>query len=147
MIQHSDRRRYLSNVAIALIVISALVLSSHYILQLFRKPSSKKRLSPSSLYSASHATDLAKLESDVILSSVAANLLPPDLDPRTPGTVPPQEAGKVIEDFKQVPASLRRWARVRRGVVIVGALAWFGVSLARAIVQKQWKGLAYPVSN
>ena len=137
----------LSNIAIGLIIISAIYLIPKFIYRRFRPKNREIRLTSSHLYSKSHASDLSKLESDVIISSVASNLLPAHLDQSPEQPVPPNQAGRVIEDFKALPLTVKRWERVRRGVLLVGAAVWVGVSVARCVFSGHWKGLAYPVCH
>ena len=92
--------------------------------------------------------DLAKLESDVILSSLAANLLPPHLDSERPEQpVPPDEAGKVVEDFKELPLEIQRWVKVRSMVRLIGGVTWLGVEITTASKEGNWKNVAFPVCH
>jgi hypothetical protein len=140
--------RYLSNIPLLVIVVAALVLGSKRLHSRYKgRASSKARISPSDLISPAADSNLAKLEADTILSSLAASLLPAHLD----STIPEQpvhtsEAGRIIDDFKERPLDVKRWTMVRRGVLVGGSAAWLGVEISRAVLQKNWKGIAFPVS-
>ena len=93
-------------------------------------------------------SNLAKLEADTILSSLAASLLPPHLDSSVPEQpVHTSEAGRIIDDFKERPLDVKRWTRVRKGVLVGGSAVWLGVELGRAVLEGDWKGVVFPVSR
>ena len=101
-----------------------------------------------SLVSPISDSDLAKLESDVILSALASSILP-----RTEEKISVEkglnsdEAEEVIDDFKKYDDfANERWERVGWVVSIIGGLAFFGVSVARAVVEKDWRTAIFPVS-
>ena len=107
----------------------------------------KTKISPSDLISPAVDLNLAKLESDVILSSLAANLLPPHLETTVPEQpVHSSEAGRIIDDYKEKPLEVKRWTRVRRGVLVGGSAVWLGAEIGRAVLQGGLKGIAFPVS-
>jgi hypothetical protein len=139
--------RYFSNVGFALIATSALLLLAGYAHSyLTKRNRTETRLSADTFVSPVTDANLAHLESDVIISSIAANLLPPHLDKKTPEkAVPPKEAGAVIEEFKAKPAGEKRWERVRRAVLLVGSGVWFSLEVARAATYGGWKSVAFPV--
>lgn len=139
----ADSTRYLLNYPLALIVFSAInILATNRYLS--RSPS--PRLSAQSLVSPTSDSDLAKLESDVILSAVAGNLLPPHKkDDGLDKPLPSKEVGKVVEDYKEEAVDVRRWERVGWIVRIVGGVVYLGIEVARAVVDREWKGVAFPV--
>lgn len=107
----------------------------------------KAKISPSDLISPAVDLNLAKLESDVILSSLAANLLPPHVDSGVPEeAVHTSEAGRIIDDYKERPLDVKRWTRVRQGVLVGGSAVWLGVEIGRAILEGGWKSVAFSVS-
>lgn len=104
-----------------------------------------------SLVSPTADSDLAKLESDVILSALASSILP-----RSEGTkvdinekgLSSDEAEEIIDDFKKYDDfANERWERVSWVVGIVGGLAFLGISIARAVVEKDWRIAILPVSQ
>lgn len=86
-------------------------------------------------------SDLAQLESEVILGTVAANLLP-----ESEKVLPSQEAGKMIEEMKEDDLGMKRWDRLGWVITLVGAIIWFEVEVARAAILGGWMGILFPVS-
>lgn len=105
---------------------------------------SEKLVSPTS------DSDLAKLESDVILSALASSILPRKQSEKGGAEkgLSSEEAEDVIEDFKRYDnVGSERWERVGWVVSWVGGLAFFAISLARAIVEHDWRTAIFPVSG
>jgi len=59
--------------------------------------------------------------------------------------LPSKEVGKVVEDYKEEAVDVRRWERVGWIVRIVGGVVYLGIEVARAVVDREWKGVAFPV--
>lgn len=99
------------------------------------------------LLSPQSDSDLAKLESDVILSSVAASLLPAEKGSKEEKYLPAEQSEKIVEDFKQLPRNIKRWNQVTWVVKLVGAVIWAALEIAKAARwDGSWKGVVYPVS-
>jgi hypothetical protein len=70
----------------------------------------------------------------------------PRPDIKTEKGIGGEEAEEVIEDFKRYDGvATERWEKVGWLVGIVGGLVFLGVSIARAIVEKEWRVLPFPV--
>ena len=123
----ADLFSFLLNLPLALISSSALILLISHALSYYHGTSPDPSFRGDS--------DLSKLESDVIVSAVASNLLPDD-------KVPPREVEKVIEDFKEEGKDMRRWERVGRSVRVVGAVIFLGAQIAAS---RRLKEVAFPV--
>ncbi len=137
--------RYLLNFPLALIAISIIIISVSYLISYFRSRRLIPRLSAQTLISGVGDSDLANLESDVILSSLASSLLPPHAEDReTP--LPAKGAGKIVEDFKEDELEIKRWERMGWWVRLIGGVALLGVEVVRAVVEKEWKNVPFPVS-
>lgn len=101
-----------------------------------------------SLVSPTADSDLAKLESDVILSALASTILPRPVEKGADRGLASDEAEDVIEDFKRYDdVASERWERIGWIVSIAGGIAFFGISVARAIVEKDWRVAIFPVSS
>lgn len=100
-----------------------------------------------SLVSPTSDSDLAKLESDVILSALASSILPrSDEKKGDEKGLSSDEAEDVIEDFKKYDdVANERWEKVGWVVGIVGGIAFFGISIARAIIERDWRTAFFPV--
>ncbi|OWZ29769.1 ATP-binding cassette transporter [Cryptococcus neoformans AD2-60a] len=138
--------KYLQNVPYLLIAASALYLLSTYPSRWARR--SQNPLSTSTLVSSSYPSDLANLESSVILDSLATNLLPPwsaSTHSKPAEKLPEGEAERVIMDFvKHKRRDVSRWQDLRFWIGLSGAVTWFEVELARAVVQGSWKDVIFP---
>ena len=132
-----------------IIAISTLIFLARYAHTYFvKRHRTEARVSAETFVSPVTDANLAHLESDVIISSIAANLLPPHLDKSAPEkALPSKEAAAVIEEFKETPESEKRWKAARRAVLIAGAGAWFGLEVAKASSYDEWRGVAFPVST
>ena len=109
----------------------------------YRNPSVAK------LTSLSGEADLAELESTVILSSVASNLLPGSSNEKSTGeSLPEKESEEVIGQFLARPSKQVKWfSRIKWLAGVIGALAWSAVVLAACIHRGSWKRIALPVSS
>ncbi|KIR99113.1 ATP-binding cassette transporter [Cryptococcus deuterogattii 2001/935-1] len=140
------REKYLQNAPYFLIAASAFYLLSTIPSRRARR--SQNSLSASILVSSSYPSDLANLESSVILDSIATNLLPPWFasTPSKPAErLPEGEAERVIVDFvKQKRRDVTRWQDLRFWIGLLGAVTWFEVELARAVMQGSWKDIIFP---
>ena len=139
--------RYLANWPVFLTAISTVLLGLYYLIRYLRSSQHPTSLSPSQLISPSADSDLAKLEANVIISSIATSLLPPSLRKSEPEkSLPVQDALKVIEDFKVESLSSKRWQTIRYWIRIGGGAVWFLLEGARAVESKRWQPVVYPVS-
>ncbi|ORY32179.1 ABC transporter type 1, transmembrane domain-containing protein [Naematelia encephala] len=140
------RQEYLARWPFVVMGVSAITLVLYYIVLFFASRTPPPSLSSSTLISPTAKSNLAQLEADVILGAIAANLLPPKVDVTTDEkAVPPDEAVELIEDYKSIPAKIAFWNRLRGWLALGGGLVWFGVELARCIVQGGWWGIAFPI--
>jgi len=102
------------------------------------------------LVSPTADSDLSKLESDVILSALASSILPRSEASQEKGAdkgLSSDEAEDVIEDFKRYDnVASERWEKVGWVVGIAGGLLLLGVSIARAVVERDWRVVPFPVS-
>ncbi|WVQ80023.1 hypothetical protein IAT38_002124 [Cryptococcus sp. DSM 104549] len=142
------RDRYLHNIPFLLIAASLIYLLSTLPSRL--SSSSRRLPSPTvdTLISPSNTSDLARLESEVILDSVASNLLSgdPNASPTKPGSrLADGEAAEVIKEWtSEEREEVRRWWRTKFWVGLIGALVWFEVELARAVMTGSWKDVIFP---
>ncbi|KAI9634405.1 ABC transporter type 1, transmembrane domain-containing protein [Dioszegia hungarica] len=137
------RQRYLANAGLALIPLSLLIL---LISRLSRSSRYRSPLSPSRLTSPIGDLNLISLESDTILSALAANVLPAPREGEVEAKLGGKEAAEVIEDFsKEEGPSVRRWRRVRWAAGVTGALVWLGTVAWGCAVQGDWKRIAFPI--
>ncbi|ODN87389.1 ATP-binding cassette transporter [Cryptococcus wingfieldii CBS 7118] len=142
------KERYLQNAPYALIALSVLYLLATLPSRL--SSSHKPPLSASTLVSPTNPSDLAKLESTVIFEALATNLLP--TTPTSSTNKPTEklaegESEAIIEDFLSGASKRRdvsRWQGARFWVGLIGAVVWFEVELARAIVQGSWASIVFP---
>ena len=133
--------RYLSNIPLVLVALSLFILLTTRLSRFLSRGTHIEALSATSLISVLGDSDLAKLEADVLLSSVAANLLP-----ESDGLQEKLSALEVIGEFvKDVPRSLRRWQRLGWWMRLLGGVGWYTVAVALAVVEGQWKGVIFPV--
>ncbi|OCF40975.1 ATP-binding cassette transporter [Kwoniella heveanensis CBS 569] len=142
------RDRYLNNVSLFLVGLSAVYLTYHYLISPhIPHKSPYTSVTAESLISPSAKTDLAKLESNVILDSLARNLLPAKTTQDAglgKERLADGEAEDVISDFKRWPASTKKWRRIKFWVGMIGALIWFEVEIAGAVKSGSWKGVIFP---
>lgn len=131
-----------------LIIIAFISIATNRIWTLYKRHSrsSPTALSSESLTSPYGDANLSKLESDVILSAIASNLLPPSPDGKEKDRIGPDEAVRVIQDFGEMPKQMRRWKKVRKWVMVFGAVVWMGLDGTRGVLQHRWRVLMYPVS-
>ena len=147
---HPDQLlRYLSNWPLFLAAISAICLGLYKIIKLLsRHPHSQ--LTPKDLVSPSRDTDLARLEADVIISSLASSLLPAPLGKSAkPDVLLEKESVEVIQDFMVKPKwnnRLEKWRWITR---VLGGALWLGVEVASATTtdRRDWRGVVYPVCH
>ena len=86
---------------------------------------------------------MSKLESDVIVSAIASNLLSESKE-----RFSAREGEEVIGDFMEAQRlAPKRWARVRKAVGVIGAVAFMGVGIAGAVVERRYRDLAFPVGS
>lgn len=148
--KHTDglNFRYLSNFPIAVAILSSVAILSHRSYRWLKRDSRIQLVDRDTLLSPQSDSDLAKLESDVILSSVAASLLPTENGSKEEKYIPAEQSEKIVEDFKQLPRNIRRWNQVTWVVKVVGALIWAALEIAKAARgDGSWKGVVYPVSQ
>ena len=139
--------RYLSNVSIALIGLSVVLILISRLLSIFSHSSSQK-LSPNTLTSPSGDVNLVELEAVTILSALAANVLPAPKDGETEVKLGGKEAGEVVEDFgKNEDGKVRRWRNAKWSLGVGGAMLWTGVTVLACMKHGDWKTVAFPVSH
>ena len=113
------------------------------------KPKYDDSVRSSNLVSPTSDSDLSKLESDVILSALASSILPrPSTSEKGADKgLSSDDAEDIIEDFKKYDyVSSERWERVGWLVGIIGGIVFLGVSVARAIMEQDWRVVPFPVS-
>jgi hypothetical protein len=102
-------RRFFSNWPVILTALSIVYFLVTRLARLIL-PSAPTKVTSSTLTSPTGDSNLSKLESDVIISALASNLLP--LDP-SGKRISPSEAAEDIQDFKNAePKDIKRWRRV-----------------------------------
>ncbi|WVR09322.1 hypothetical protein IAU60_006387 [Kwoniella sp. DSM 27419] len=143
------RDRYLHNASVILVIISAAyILFKHVLVPYFSPASPYDNITSESLVSPTASSDLARLEADVILDSIASNLLPPKKSDgakvQLDGRLAKGEAARVITEFKRWPRSALRWRRAKFWVGFLGALAWFELEVVRAVKLGSWTGVVFP---
>jgi hypothetical protein len=140
--------RYLRNAPLGIVVLALTYFLLTHLYRFF-KPKPDTSIRSSNLVSPTSDSDLSKLESDVILSALASSILPrPSTSEKGADKgLRSDEAEDVIEDFKKYDnVSLERWERVGWLVGIIGGFVLLGVSVARAIIEKDWRVVPFPVS-
>ena len=137
-----DVLSYIDNLPLLLVSISALFILISTIRHLLASKQPSKPLSTDTLISPTGDSDMSKLEADVLLSSVASNLL------EKPAKLSSGEDVRLIDEFRRdVPRGVQRWKRVRWWVRLIGGVAWYTVELARGVNEGSWKGIVFPVSH
>jgi hypothetical protein len=145
-------RRYLRNAPIGIVIFALTIYISAKIKTLI-KPKQNSSVRSEDLVSPTSDSDLSKLESDVILSALASSILPRHQGEKEKGAeadkgISSDEAEDIIEDFKRYDnVAIERWEKVGWLVSIVGGIALLGVSIARAYIELEWRGLPFPVSQ
>lgn len=135
---------YLSNVSFVLIPLSLLLILIH---RYSTRSTRSTPLSPSSLTSPIGDLNLISLESDTILSALAANLLPPDLDGESETRLNGEIGAEVIDEFiKDQTGEVRRWRRTKWTAGVVGASIWLSTTLWDCSIHGKWTKIAFPVS-
>lgn len=117
---------------------------------LFSRKSSAERATAASLVSPSGDSNLAKLESAVLISALASNLLPESKE-----RLSTSAAEKIVQEFgdagapsaRGVAARTRRLETLGRVLTALGGLAYMGVGIGGAIATRRYKDLAFPVSR
>ena len=141
--------RYLRNAPLAIVFLAFLYFMVLHLKRLI-SPKGDTTVRSESLVSPTADSDLSKLESDVILSALASSILPRSESSQERGAdkgLSSDEAEDVIEDFKRYDnVASERWERVGWVVGIAGGLLLLGVSIARAIVERDWRVVPFPVS-
>jgi hypothetical protein len=134
--------RYLANIPLMLIVLSLPIILLSY----FSSRTSTKPLSTSLLTSPAGDLNLVSLESETIISALAANVLPPPREGKAEEKLGGEEAAEVIVDFtKDEAVSVARWRRVKYAVGVIGALIWLGSAIGAYTAHGDWKRIAFPV--
>jgi hypothetical protein len=143
---------FLRNIPLVIVAFALLYLLTIHLNQYFR-PIGDTSVRSELLVSPTADSDLAKLEADVILGALASSILPRE-DHFEKGESGPdrgirgEEAEDVIEDFKRYDnVSSERWEKVGWLVGIVGGVVFLGISIARAIVERDWRVVPFPVSR
>ncbi|ORX38217.1 ABC transporter type 1, transmembrane domain-containing protein [Kockovaella imperatae] len=137
---------YLQNFPLVLTALAAVITSLYYISKWIKsRDRSRSRLSPSQLISPTADSDLAQLESEVIVSSVAVSLLPaPKGKKELPKPLSPEDALNVIRDFKRESRESRRWQAIRYWIRVIGGFVWVGLEVARYVQSREWRDLVFP---
>nr|XP_019045027.1 ATP-binding cassette transporter [Kwoniella bestiolae CBS 10118]OCF23957.1 ATP-binding cassette transporter [Kwoniella bestiolae CBS 10118] len=139
------KERYISNFPLILIALSALYILGIAILPRYLSSSPYRPISPDTLISPSASSDLAKLESNVILDAVASNLKPSSKSSARKGRLSDGEAEQIVNDWKDGSRkSESKWRRLRFWVGLIGALAWFELEIARGAIEGSWKDAILP---
>ncbi|KAK6910984.1 hypothetical protein I203_105019 [Kwoniella mangroviensis CBS 8507] len=137
--------RYISNVPFILIALSAIYILCLTVLPRYLSSSPYTPVTAETLISPSATSDLAKLESNVILDAVASNLVSSSKDAAKKGRLSDGEAEQVVIDWKS--ASQKReskWRKFRFWVGLIGALAWFELDIARGVIEGSWRDAVFP---
>lgn len=135
--------RYIDNIPIAILLISLLLIAPLRISHYYRN---RRPVNAEVLTSPLGESRLVRLESSVILSAVAENLLRPT-EKGDKEKLQEDDAEEVVEEFvHNETKSSRRWAGVKWGVGLVGGAAFVGVNVAAAVLLGDWKRVIFPVS-
>jgi hypothetical protein len=131
--------RYFSNYPLVLTALSLVVLVLTRVAS-YLGSSQRPAVTSSFLTSPTGDPNLSKLESDVIISALGANLLP------GADRLSPPDAEEVIREFTNDANSVKRWRAVKHWVRVVGSVVFAGVAIAAAVIEQEWKSLVFPVS-
>lgn len=137
--------RYLLRFPLLLVGLSVLYTAISYLIPLISS-STEYDVDASALVSPSSDQDLAKLEADTILSSLASNVLPAHTGLTPEKSIPTSDAERVIDDFTRADVvRMKRWDQIGRAVAVFGGISYLGMEIARATVHGQWLGVVFPV--
>lgn len=137
------REKYLENSPLVLTAIGAAVVLLCCRKRPFQNFSTGVLVSP-------HGDNIARLEADVLMASVAETVLPPlgravEAAESTP--LPPKEADKIVNDFRRTTTkSSRNWDFIYRSASVIGAAAWCVAQGAAVTWSKEdGRALVFPV--
>jgi hypothetical protein len=139
-----DRISYLAQVPLVLIPLSFLILLISR--SLASRAGSSVRLSPDRLTSPIGDADLVALESDTILSALAANVLPTSKLSEAETKLNGHEAAEVIEEFgEREDGAVRRWTRVKWCAGVLGGAIWLATTIGAWAILGDWRRIVFPV--
>ncbi|KAK8854514.1 hypothetical protein IAR55_003253 [Kwoniella newhampshirensis] len=142
------RDRYFRNYPLLIVLISLIAIVTSNIYKHLSEPKTAPLVTPETLISPSEPSDLAKLESDVILDALASNLLPPQPAKSTAKVgekLADGEAEDVIDSWKKdQTADLKKWTRVKLWVGLIGVLPWLMLEIIRGMREGSWKDVILP---
>ncbi|WWD19355.1 hypothetical protein CI109_103814 [Kwoniella shandongensis] len=142
------KERYMQNYPLLLVALSLIIILISTLHSYLSKSSAKGLVTPETLISPSEPSDLAKLESDVIVDAVASNLLPPQPATSTAKVgekLADGEAEEVIVTWKKDQGgAVKKWRHVKLWVGLLGGLAWLGLEIAKAVKEGSWKDVIFP---
>ncbi|WWC71269.1 uncharacterized protein I206_105222 [Kwoniella pini CBS 10737] len=136
--------RYINNIPFLIIGLSALYIIITTSIPRYIPSNTYTPLTTETLISPSASSDLAKLESNVILDAVASNLQTSS-KPSETGKLSDGEAEQLVKDWKRNSKRAElKWRRLRFWVGIIGALAWFELEIARGVIEGSWRDAVFP---
>ncbi|WWC90401.1 uncharacterized protein L201_005336 [Kwoniella dendrophila CBS 6074] len=139
------KERYISNFQYVIIFLSAIYIILNTLIPRYSSSSPYKPITSETLISPSASSDLAKLESDVILDSVASNLIRSKGKDSEKERLDDGEAEQVVKDWKyNAKTTESKWRTIRFWVGLIGALAWFELEIARGVIEGTWKDAIFP---
>nr|XP_018261799.1 ATP-binding cassette transporter [Kwoniella dejecticola CBS 10117]OBR83957.1 ATP-binding cassette transporter [Kwoniella dejecticola CBS 10117] len=136
--------RYINNIPFVIIGLSAVYILITTSVPRYFPSQTYAPVTTDTLISPSAASDLAKLESNVILDAVASNLRIPTKG-QGKEKLADGEAEQVVKEWKKKSKRAEsKWRRLRFWVGIVGALAWFELEVARVVIEGSWRDVVFP---